>query len=174
MKSAVLLSVAIILATQLLFAQFHRSNSGNMIPGPAATLPGVKEDATTDGVFTGKTTDKPTLYVPSQKKISENSLYRLEFDTEKGITLIGGNVADLLFRTTCLPLDLAAYEKLPNTNIQVMVNQKPTAIQATDLTTALRQIPAKQIKAIEISTDISENPDLAGEADIVIQVTRIK
>jgi hypothetical protein len=126
-------------------------------------------------VFPEETTGQTTNISQADRQIlNENRVDRLEFNSEKGITLPGGTVAELLNQNPCCSFDLTTYEQLPlSSNIQVLINQEPMFIMATQVTAALRQIPAEKIKAIEISTNPAANPGAAGAVDIIISITRV-
>ncbi len=58
-------------------------------------------------------------------------------------------------------------ELMGNTNVQFLINGKPSTIFGASITDALQAIPASQIKSIEVITNPGAKYDAAGTGGII-------
>lgn len=129
-------------------------NLGNIIISPT---PQVLKEVTVEG----------------QKALIEERVDRTIYNAENDATAKGGDATDVLKRVPMLTVDMDGNVSLRgNQNIQVLINNKPSTIVASSIGDALKQIPADQIKTVEVITSPSAKYDAEGSAGIINIVTK--
>ena len=83
----------------------------------------------------------------------ENKIDKLVYNPANDLTAQGGVALDVLQKVPMVSVDINGnVELMGNSNIQFLINGKPSTIFGSSITDALQAIPASQIKNIEVIT----------------------
>ena len=98
----------------------------------------------------------------------ENKIDKVVFNPGNDLTTQGGLALDVLQKVPMVSVDINGnVELMGNSNVQFLINGKPSTIFGASISDALQAIPASQIKSIEVITNPGAKYDASGTGGII-------
>lgn len=119
-----------------------------------------------------------SVNIVSKAPVVENKIDKMVYNVTNDLTAQGGSASDVLQKVPQVTVDIDGNVQLQgNSNIQFLINGKPSSIFGASLSDALESIPASQIKSIEVITSPGAKYDANGTGgiiNIVLKETKIQ
>ena len=133
-----------------------------------------KPDANLGSVFMlGEGINLTEVEVTGEAALIENRIDKMVYNAEKDLTAVGGDASDVLARVPLLSVDFDGNVSLRgSSNIQILINGKPSSMFSSDPGEALKSIPSEQIKSVEVITVPTARYDGEGSAGIINIITK--
>ncbi|WP_139925604.1 outer membrane beta-barrel family protein [Hymenobacter sp. DG01] len=145
---------------QISFVGYATQTRNVTVGTGAATLPPIQLESSAQKL--GEVT------VTGERDVVETKPDRIVYNADKDLTNAGGTAADVLRKVPLVNVDPDGNVELRGTsNVRVLINNKPSGIVASSVADAMKQIPADQIKSVEVITTPSAKYDAEGTGGII-------
>lgn len=109
-----------------------------------------------------------TVEIVGKAATVENKIDKIVYNPANDLTTQGGVALDVMQKVPMVSVDINGnVELMGNSNVQFLINGKPSTIFGSSITDALQAIPASQIKSIEVITNPGAKYDATGTGGII-------
>ncbi|WP_158605941.1 outer membrane beta-barrel family protein [Taibaiella sp. KBW10] len=120
-------------------------------------------------------TNLKEVTVTDFKKVIEQRPDGINYNVENDKSNLGTSATDVLRKVPMVTVDMEGNVQLRgNSNIKVLVDGKPSELMASSVKDVLRQIPADNIKSIEVLTSPGAKYDGEGASGVINIITKRK
>ena len=106
--------------------------------------------------------------VTAQKSLFTSAIDRKVYNVQQDVMSKSGSVSDLLQNVPSVQVDVDGNVSLRgSTNVQILINGKPSPLLGSNIADALQQIPASSVEKIEVITNPSAKFTPEGTAGII-------
>lgn len=120
-------------------------------------------------------TNLKEVTVTDFKKVIEQRPDGITYNVENDKSTLGTSATDVLRKVPMVTVDMEGNVQLRgNSNIKVLIDGKPSELMASSVKDVLRQIPADNIKSIEVLTSPGAKYDGEGASGVINIITKRK